>query len=666
MKTSKLRYRDFLKNWRSGRNGADSATPGGADAAKSRQPKKRRKYFRDYLGWLWPYRAKIAYIFVVAFATALLSMVLPAVTMYMFDNVIQHTKTLGRQQSLHLLNVAGGGVLVVICLMQGLDWVRHWNVAKLNAQVLARLRQRLYEHMLRLPLHELSELKTGGITSRLSSDVDSVTGIVQVAIITPAIAALKVIITLGVLVWINWKMSVAAALLLPPIIVLDMLYIRRIRPIYRSMRRDREDIDARSVETFGGVRVVWAFAREFFEGKNFGKMHHTVVRKTLLARALEFVVWSGWGFLIPLCTLVVTWLGGVLVLYDQATIGGIIAFQMYVMMLLSPMSTLVESYGQTQQALAAMERIFDVLELPTDMPDRPGAQQAPTTVRSIAFDDVSFAYPISTQIRREDDHLAPRAKPAAETAGANGSEAAAARHANPLVLKNFSLEAPGGATIALVGPSGSGKTTVTNLVARFYDPTRGAIRLNGVDLRDIQLKSFRGLLGLVQQDTFLFDGTVAENIAYSRPRASRDEIEDAARRANAHGFISTFAEGYDTLIGERGVRLSGGQAQRVSIARAILADPQILILDEATSNLDSESEQLIQAALRELLKNRTTFVIAHRLSTITHADLIVVIENGEIIESGSHATLMARDGRYREMVERQQAATLGEHYGVTA
>ncbi|MDX2198710.1 MAG: ABC transporter ATP-binding protein [Phycisphaerae bacterium] len=665
MKTSKLRYRDFLKNWRSGRNGADSATPGGPDAAKPRQPKKRRKYFRDYLGWLWPYRAKIAYIFVVAFATALLSMVLPAVTMYMFDNVIQHTKTLGRQQSLHLLNVAGGSVLVVICVMQGLDWVRHWNVAKLNAQVLARLRQRLYEHMLRLPLHELSELKTGGITSRLSSDVDSVTGIVQVAIITPAIAALKVIITLGVLVWINWKMSVAAALLLPPIIVLDMLYIRRIRPIYRSMRRDREDIDARSVETFGGVRVVWAFAREFFEGKNFGKMHHTVVRKTLLARALEFVVWSGWGFLIPLCTLVVTWLGGVLVLYDQATIGGIIAFQMYVMMLLSPMSTLVESYGQTQQALAAMERIFDVIELPTDMPDRPDAQQAPTTVRSITFDDVSFAYPISTQIRREDDHLAPREKPAAESVGANGSEAAA-RHANPLVLKNFSLEAPGGATIALVGPSGSGKTTVTNLVARFYDPTRGAIRLNGVDLRDIQLKSFRGLLGLVQQDTFLFDGTVAENIAYSRPRASRAEIEDAARRANAHGFISTFSEGYDTLIGERGVRLSGGQAQRVSIARAILADPQILILDEATSNLDSESEQLIQAALRELLKNRTTFVIAHRLSTITHADLIVVIENGEIIESGSHATLMARDGRYREMVERQQAATLGEHYGVTA
>jgi ATP-binding cassette subfamily B protein/subfamily B ATP-binding cassette protein MsbA len=222
------------------------------------------------------------------------------------------------------------------------------------------------------------------------------------------------------------------------------------------------------------------------------------------------------------------------------------------------------------------------------------------------------------------------------------------------VLHDVSLTVPGGSTVALVGPSGAGKTTITNLVARFYDPTGGAIRLNGIDLRDIRMDSFRRLLALVQQDTFLFDGTVAENIAYGRRAATRADIAEAARRANAHDFIIAFPGGFDTLVGERGVRLSGGQAQRISIARAILADAQILILDEATSNLDSQSEQLIQASMRELLAGRTTFVIAHRLSTVVNADLIAVIDHGRVVESGRHEELLARDGRYREMVARQQ------------
>jgi ATP-binding cassette subfamily B protein/subfamily B ATP-binding cassette protein MsbA len=307
---------------------------------------------------------------------------------------------------------------------------------------------------------------------------------------------------------------------------------------------------------------------------------------------------------------------------------------MYLMMLLMPVSMIVQSYGQTQQALAAMERVFDLLRMPADKPDRPNAIEPPlhagpaargrtrrNGIETFTFDNVSFAY---QKGRR--------------------------------VLEDISLEVPGGATIALVGPSGAGKTTVTNLVARFYDPTEGTIRLNGIDLRDIKLAGYRRLLGLVQQDTFLFDGTVAENIAYGRVSATPAEIEDAARRANAHDFITGFADGYETIVGERGVRLSGGQAQRVSIARAILADPQILILDEATSNLDSESEQLIQASMDELLADRTTFVIAHRLSTVVRANRIVVLEAGRITETGTHDQLMAGDGRYRAMVERQQRA----------
>jgi ATP-binding cassette subfamily B protein/subfamily B ATP-binding cassette protein MsbA len=266
-----------------------------------------------------------------------------------------------------------------------------------------------------------------------------------------------------------------------------------------------------------------------------------------------------------------------------------------------------------------MERVYDVLRRPMDKPDRPGAALAPQRVQTIEFDRVSFAY-----------------------------------HEGQMVLRDVSLRVPGGATVALVGPSGAGKTTITNLVARFYDPTAGTLRLNGIDLRDLQMLSYRSLLALVQQDTFLFDGTVAENIAYGRREATPAEIEHAARQANAHDFIMSFPAGYETIVGERGVRLSGGQAQRISIARAILADPQILILDEATSNLDSESEQLIQASLRRLLRNRTTFVIAHRLSTVMHADLIVVLEQGRVVETGTHVELLARESRYSAMVTRQQ------------
>jgi ATP-binding cassette subfamily B protein/subfamily B ATP-binding cassette protein MsbA len=272
-----------------------------------------------------------------------------------------------------------------------------------------------------------------------------------------------------------------------------------------------------------------------------------------------------------------------------------------------------------------MERVFDVLAMSPDKPDAPNAMLAASQVRSIELDHVTFEY----------------------------------REGVP-VIRDFSLTVPGGATVALVGPSGAGKTTLTDLVARFQDPTTGSIRLNGVDLRQLKLASYRSLLAVVQQEVFLFDGTVRENIAYGRRSATDAEVESASKRANAHEFIARLPEGYDTLIGERGFKLSGGQRQRLSIARAILADPQILILDEATSNLDTESEQLIQASLADLLQGRTTFVIAHRLSTVTHADIIVVLDAGVAVEVGRHEDLLERRGLYFDMVERQRASLNGQ------
>lgn len=571
-----------------------------------------RRYFRDYIAWLWPFRVQILIVFVVAICSAGLSLILPRATMYIIDHVLPERRWT-------LLNQLGLALLAIIFVQQSFELTRNWLSAKLNARIVFRLRQRLFDRLLALPLHALGDMRTGGITSRLSGDVDAVSGLVQTAVITPSVSTVKILLTLTILVTISWQMALAATLLIPPLVTFNLVYLKRVRPIYRAMRKDRAAIDGRVVETFGGIRVVRAFGRERTEARRYAVQHHTVIRKQLWVNLFEFAIWTGWGVLMPLCGLLVIWLGGVLVLQGKATIGGIIAFQMYLMMLLMPMNAIVTSFGQTQQTLAAMERIFDVLRTPIDKPDRPAALPAPRTVERIEFDDVTFAY--------GDDRP---------------------------VLRDIKLAVRGGMTVALVGPSGAGKTTLTSLVARFHDPTAGALKLNGVDLRDIRLEEFRSLLGLVQQDVFLFEGTIAENIAYGRRDATMDEIVDAAQRANVHDFIRTFPDGYQTMVGERGVRLSGGQAQRVTIARAMLANPQILILDEATSNLDTESEQRIQESLRLLFADRTVFVIAHRLSTIVDADLIVVLENGQIRETGTHYALMASDSKYREMVERQQ------------
>jgi ATP-binding cassette subfamily B protein len=357
------------------------------------------------------------------------------------------------------------------------------------------------------------------------------------------------------------------------------------------------------------------------ERLEYARGRNAIVRKELFAHRRELWLWTSWGFALSAVNVAIVWYGGHLYMAGSATIGDIMAFQWYSFLLLNPVWQIVNSFSELQRSLAATERVFDVLGMPADKPDRPDARDAPASVREIELVDVEFEY----------------------------------REGRP-VVRDFNVKVPGGAVVALVGRSGAGKTTVTDLVARFHDPTRGRILLNGTDIRDFRLRSYRDLLAIVQQDVFLFDGSVRDNIAYGRHDATDSEVEDAARRANAHEFIVNLPDRYDTFIGERGVKLSGGQQQRLAIARAILASPQILILDEATSNLDTESEQLIQASMAALLAGRTTFMIAHRLSTIRRADLILLLEDGRIVERGTHETLMARRGIYYEMVVRQMAS----------
>jgi ATP-binding cassette subfamily B protein/subfamily B ATP-binding cassette protein MsbA len=340
------------------------------------------------------------------------------------------------------------------------------------------------------------------------------------------------------------------------------------------------------------------------------------------SRGVEII----WDVLIPFASAALLLYGGWQVLTGALTLGELMMFLVYLTMLLGPLAVLAESATSLQGGLAGLDRVLDLLAEPGEMPALPGAAivDRQKVEGRIALENVSFHYPGTTE----------------------------------LVLKEIDLIAEPGQMIALVGPSGAGKTTLCNLVARFYDPTAGTVTLDSVDLRELEIESYRHLLGIVEQDIFLFDGTVAENIGYASREATADDIERAARIAHAHDFIIALPQGYNTVIGERGVRLSGGQRQRLAIARAVLADPRILIFDEATSSLDTESERAIQQSLAKLLEGRTSFVIAHRLSTVAHADRIVVIEAGRIVESGSHDELMAASGRYRQMVRQQTSGAI--------
>ncbi len=611
--SSKTRYAAFR------RDGVDPARSEAlASERPQRDPRIRKHYIRQYRKWLWPFRLRLAIVFSLALLSAVLNLILPAATKYIIDDILPNA-SFDIAYKLGQLGMVCGGLLALLVFTTGIDTWRSYLMSVLNAKVIFRLRQRLFDRFLRLPLAELSNLKSGGIVSRLSQDTDKVTGLVQMAVITPGVATIRVVLTVAVLVVLSWQMALVAGLMIPPIVLVNLMWIKKVRPIYRTMAEERERIDARVTETFGGIRVVRAFRRERREERDYAVSHHTIIRKNLLAEKLQLVVSGGWGLLIPATTLAIVGVGGWLVVTGKGTVGDIVAFQMYAIMLLHPVSMIVNSFSSTQQALAALERVFDILERAEEKPDVSDAAECPDPIREIRFDGVNFEY-----------------------------------RAGLPVLRDVSLTVPAGSVVALVGPSGGGKTTLTDLVARFHDPTSGAVRINGVDYRRIKLASYRQRLAVVPQETFLFDGTVRENIAYGRRHSTDDAVLDAARRANATEFIERLPEGFDTLIGERGVKLSGGQRQRISIARAILADPDILILDEATSNLDTESEQLIQASLADLLASRTTFVIAHRLSTITHADMIVVLDQGRIVQVGDHAELMSAEGLYREMVERQR------------
>jgi ATP-binding cassette subfamily B protein/subfamily B ATP-binding cassette protein MsbA len=630
--SSRQRYKSFVEDYKLRRldekldERRDGKRPGEPDTPVEEEVRspwwrfrrgKRREYLRDYLRWLKPHRTAVVIVFLLALLRAGLEMIEPLFMRFIVDRVLLN-EALDAVSRISRLNLAGATFLTVIILSNLTNALKDYRQRLLNVRVMLSLRRALFHRLLHLPLPKLWDMKTGGILSRLTGDIETTTGLLQMAVVSPSISIVRLIIAIAILFTLNWRLTLTALAIIPGVMLMSFVFARRVRPIYRSVRKDAEIIDGRVGETFSGIRVVRAFRGEVRELLDYMRGRHTVLRKELFAHRRELVLWSSWGLLLGAVNVVIVWYGGYLAVGGRASVGDIMAFQWYTFLLLGPVWNIVNSFSELQRSLAAMERVFEVLGMEGDKPDRPDARDAPHVVHEIKFENVEFEY----------------------------------RPGQP-VVRDFNVVVPGGSVVALVGRSGAGKTTVTDLVARFHDPTRGRILVNGSDIRDFRLKTYRDLLAIVQQDVFLFDGSVRDNIAYARHNAPDEEVEDAARRANAHEFIVRLPEQYETFIGERGVKLSGGQQQRLAIARAILAKPQILILDEATSNLDTESEQLIQASMATLLAGRTTFVIAHRLSTVRRADLILLMEDGSVIERGTHESLMRARGEYYRMVLRQ-------------
>lgn len=501
-------------------------------------------------------------------------------------------------------------------------WSR-WLATRTTKRMQSSVRKRVFEHAVRLPLHRIHAMKSGGVASVLREDAGGIAELVFGMIYNPWKAIITLIGCLIVLAVIDWRLLLGSLILLPVVYTTHKTWISRIRPVWRDIRNSRQGVDSHATEAFGGMRVVRAFGRQHSEANRFLRNNHVMIRQEILAWWWSRAIEIAWAVLIPLASAILLWYGGLRVLDGAITVGDLVLFLMFLARLLDPIATLATSATQFQNALAALDRVLDLLNEPREMPAPPDAIHLnPAEVRGgITLKNICFRYPGSSQ----------------------------------RVLNNINLDVKSGEMIALVGPSGAGKTTLCNLIARFYDPDEGEVLLDGFDLRKIHVESYRRMLGVVDQDIFLFDGTIAENIAYGRRGATMQDITEAARQANAHDFIMQLERGYETIIGERGVKLSGGQRQRIAIARAVLANPRILILDEATSNLDTESERLIQAGLRNLMTSRTSFVIAHRLSTIAHADRIIVINRGEVIDEGTHNELMARSSEYQRMVLLQTA-----------
>jgi ABC-type multidrug transport system fused ATPase/permease subunit len=583
--------------------------------------------FRRLLGFLRPYRRAV----LASLAFAWLAMGMTVLIPYLVGESVNAIVDEARADLLPLaLAILGAGILRL-----GLTVVRRLIAGKVSLAVEFDLRERIYGRLQELELGFFDTQQTGQLMSRATVDLQSIRFFLGYGLIFLTQNGLTILLASTVMFVIEPWLAALALAPVPFVVITATRFSRLSRPALQEVQQRIAELTAEAEESISGIRVVKAFAREEHMLARFRGSVTRVFDQNVYSTRLRAFYSPFLGFLPSVGLAVVLYIGGRQVIDDSLSLGAFTAFYTYLLMLQGPMRMLGLALGMAQRAVASGNRLFEILDREPRVASAPGAPPLPDGPGSVEFHDVTLRYGAA---EAEPD----RAKPRSAVV-----EAADPRPA----LAGVSLAVDAGSTVALVGPTGSGKTTLVALLARLYDPTSGSVSIDGADLRDVDLASLRREVAFVADESFLFSASVAENIAYARPDATREEIERAARLAQAHGFIERLPDGYETVVGDRGLTLSGGQRQRVAIARALLADPRILILDDATSSVDATTEAEIKRGLAEVMAGRTTFVVAHRLSTISLADEIVVMDEGRVIDRGTHEELLERSDLYREIAE---------------
>ncbi|HDE9572876.1 TPA: SAV1866 family putative multidrug efflux ABC transporter [Staphylococcus aureus] len=570
---------------------------------------------KRYLQFVKPYKYRIFATIIVGIIKFGIPMLIPLLIKYAIDGVINN-HALTTDEKVHHLTIAIGIALFIFVIVRPpIEFIRQYLAQWTSNKILYDIRKKLYNHLQALSARFYANNQVGQVISRVINDVEQTKDFILTGLMNIWLDCITIIIALSIMFFLDVKLTLAALFIFPFYILTVYVFFGRLRKLTRERSQALAEVQGFLHERVQGISVVKSFAIEDNEAKNFDKKN-----TNFLTRALKHTRWNAYSFaaintVTDIGPIIVIGVGAYLAISGSITVGTLAAFVGYLELLFGPLRRLVASFTTLTQSFASMDRVFQLIDEDYDIKNGVGAQPIEIKQGRIDIDHVSFQY---------NDNEAP-------------------------ILKDINLSIEKGETVAFVGMSGGGKSTLINLIPRFYDVTSGQILIDGHNIKDFLTGSLRNQIGLVQQDNILFSDTVKENILLGRPTATDEEVVEAAKMANAHDFIMNLPQGYDTEVGERGVKLSGGRKQRLSIARIFLNNPPILILDEATSALDLESESIIQEALDVLSKDRTTLIVAHRLSTITHADKIVVIENGHIVETGTHRELIAKQGAYEHL-----------------